>query len=199
MVAQAGRRDEIRRSLLAAVDGLIACGESYANVSVERLAGAAGISRATFYIYFDGKGDLLRAGLDETLGEVRAGAAPLLASATQAELAAGLAQLLLDYRARATVMAAILDEATHDATLRATIDGAIAAAIEALARHIERGQRDGWVDPELLPRETAAWLIWLLERGLNQIISGADDARVDGLAKTLARMASRTLYAQDCS
>jgi hypothetical protein len=96
-------------------------------------------------------------------------------------------------------MAAILDEATHDGTLRATVDGAIAAAIEAIAHHIEGGQRDGSVDPELLPRETAAWLIWLLERGLNQIIPGADDVRIDALAKTLARMASRTLYAQDCS
>lgn len=194
----AGRRDEIRGRLLSAVERLIVGGDSYANVSVERLAGAAGISRATFYIYFEGKGDLLHAWLAETLRELGAAGAPLLAldaEATAAELSSILATLLVGYRSRATVMAAILDEATRDAALRADVDAAIAAAISALAEAIERGQREGWADPALLPRETAAWLVWLLERGLNHIIPLADDARLQGLATTLAQMAWRTLYA----
>jgi AcrR family transcriptional regulator len=192
VAAQRSRRDKIRRRLLVAVEGLIADGQSYANVSVERLASAAGISRATFYIYFDGKGDLLRAWLDDTLDELRTGAAPLL-SLGSVDLTATVRALLIGYRARATVMAAILDEATRDGALRADIDAAIAAAVEALADAIERGQRSGRVDPELLPRETAAWLVWLLERGLTQVIPAADDERVNALAGTLAQMLSRTL------
>ena len=35
--------------------------ESYTALSVERLVREAGISRATFYVYFEDKGDLLRA------------------------------------------------------------------------------------------------------------------------------------------
>ena len=191
------RRDEIRGRLLVAVEGVIADGESYANVSVERLAGAARISRATFYTYFDGKGDLLHAWLDETLDELRVGARPLLLElgpgSNPSRLAAGLRALVLAYRARATVMTAILDEATRDGALRADIDAAIAGAIAAFSGAIERGQREGWIDPELLPRETAAWLVWLLERGLTQVIGSADDARVDALAATLAQMLWRTL------
>jgi TetR/AcrR family transcriptional regulator, ethionamide resistance regulator len=187
------RRDEIRRRLLVAVEGLIAEGASYANVSVERLAGAARISRATFYIYFDGKGDLLQAWLRETLDELRAGAQPLLAVRTEGEVASTLHTLLLGYRRRATVMAAILDEATRDGALRADLDAAIGGAISALSDAIERGQRDRWIDPELLAQETAAWLVWLLERGLTQVIPTAGDERIDALASTLAQMLWRTL------
>src|SRR5881628_1602946 len=60
---QAGRqerRGQIERSLLDATERLMADGASYTELSVDRLATEAGISRATFYIYFEDKGHLLR-------------------------------------------------------------------------------------------------------------------------------------------
>jgi AcrR family transcriptional regulator len=191
------RRAAIRRRLRGAVEQMIAGGDSYANVGIERLAGAAGISRATFYIYFDGKGDLLHAWLDETLAELRAGARVLLdldGDATPTDICRALHQILAGYRTHATVMVAVYDEATRDGALRAGVDGAIDAGISALTAWIERGQADGFVDRELLPWETASWLVWLLERGLNHVVPDADDARLRALAETLAQMAWRTLY-----
>ena len=56
---RAQRRDEVRRRLLAVVEQLLTEGESYAEISVERLVSEANLSRSTFYVYFEDKGDLL--------------------------------------------------------------------------------------------------------------------------------------------
>src|SRR4051794_34010288 len=58
--SRAERRDNIRRRLLAVLENLLDKGENFTEVSVERLVSEAGISRSTFYVYFEDKGDLLR-------------------------------------------------------------------------------------------------------------------------------------------
>jgi len=50
----------MRRRLLEVVQQLLDEGESFTEMSVERLVSEAGISRSTFYVYFEDKGDLLR-------------------------------------------------------------------------------------------------------------------------------------------
>ena len=54
------RREQIERRLLDATERLMADGASFTELSVDRLATEAGISRASFYIYFEDKGHLLR-------------------------------------------------------------------------------------------------------------------------------------------
>ena len=54
------RRDQIERRLLDATERLMNDGASFTELSVDRLATEAGISRASFYIYFEDKGYLLR-------------------------------------------------------------------------------------------------------------------------------------------
>jgi AcrR family transcriptional regulator len=196
---RAHRRDDIRRRLLGAVDQLTVGGDSYATVSIERLANAAGLSRATFYTYFDGKGDLLRAGFSDALEELGGACRPWLGLGTrptQADMRAALHRIILSYRSHATLISAVYDEATQDSSLRDQLGAAITDAIDTLQAQIERGQRAGWADGELLARETAAWLVWLIERGLNQIIPSADDAQVDRLTDALAQMGWQTLDAE---
>src|SRR5947209_19242800 len=54
------RREQIERRLLDATERLMRNGASFTELSVDRLATEAGMSRANFYIYFEDKGDLLR-------------------------------------------------------------------------------------------------------------------------------------------
>lgn len=191
------RRKAIRGRLLRAVDELAEAGESYADISIERLATTAGLSRATFYIYFDGKADLLAAWFDETLVELAGACATWLAldaNSTRADLRTALAEIVDTYRAHASLLAAVADEATQDNSLRQRRTAAIDRSIEALQAQIARAQRAGWGDPALLPADTAGWLIWLMERGLHQIVPSADDEQVSGLIDALATMLWRTLY-----
>ena len=54
------RREHMESRLLDATERLMGEGASFTELSVDRLAGEAGISRASFYIYFEDKGHLLR-------------------------------------------------------------------------------------------------------------------------------------------
>jgi AcrR family transcriptional regulator len=80
---RAARRDEIREHLLEAVERLVSDGLSFTELSVERLATEAGVSRSTFYVYFDDKAALLTAWLAEVIDEVTEAAQGWWASLTR--------------------------------------------------------------------------------------------------------------------
>jgi TetR/AcrR family transcriptional regulator, ethionamide resistance regulator len=194
---RARRRAGMCRRLLAALAELTAEGEIYSNLSIERLATAAGLSRATFYIYFDGKGDLLREGFREVLKELQDASAAWLdigAATTRQDVDVALERIIGTYRRGSTLLAAVKDEATLDSSLRAQVDEVIHSAIATLRSQIERGQEEGWIDPALMPLETASWLVWMLERGLSHLVPAASDEQVLVLTRTLSRMVRQTLF-----
>ena len=110
------RRRSIRDRLLAAIEELAAAGESYSTVSVERLASTAGLSRATFYIYFDGKAGLLEAWfaeVEEELAKATAAWFALDGAATQDDLGRalrGIAEVYVEHR---RLLAAFNDADIH--------------------------------------------------------------------------------------
>src|SRR4051794_10992972 len=69
------RRDETRARLLEVVERLLADGDTFTEISVERMVAEAGMARSTFYVYFTDKGDLLRSWFAEITDELRAAAA----------------------------------------------------------------------------------------------------------------------------
>lgn len=198
MAVSRERQEAIRERLLAAVETVTEGGESLRDISVARLAKAAGISRATFYIYFADKGDLLQAWFAQIIEEsMEAGRAwwQLGAPATQDDLRAALGRLAAVYRPNAARIRAVYDEAAYDPALREQVAGLVSGGIAGLEDHIERGQREGSIDPELLAHETAAWLGWMVERGLRNIVGPAADADVDALIDAHADLVWHTLYA----
>src|ERR1700752_2078537 len=54
------RREQMERQLLDPTERLMRDGAPFTELSVDRLSTEAGISRASFYIYFEDKGHLLR-------------------------------------------------------------------------------------------------------------------------------------------
>jgi AcrR family transcriptional regulator len=186
------RRNEIRRSLLDAIETLTAQGESYSTITLERLSTAAGISRATFYVYFQSKGDLLRAWFSATVAELSEACAAwneLGAQSSAQDLRAALRRIIAVYHRHATLIAAVADEATQDSTLRDELNAVIDLAIDSLRRQIERGQDEGWIQADLLPDETARWSMWVFERGLTQIVPTLSEAELDASTAALADMA----------
>src|SRR5262249_25682397 len=54
------RRDKVRSNVLSIVERQLREGATFAEISVASLVAEAGISRTTFYVYFEDKTDLLR-------------------------------------------------------------------------------------------------------------------------------------------
>lgn len=192
------RRDEVRRRLLEVVEHLLGEGESFTELSVERLVQAAGMSRSTFYVYFEDKGDLLRAWFAEITAEIVDSAKGWWrfdGDSPREDLREALDHLVRTYRPHTTLMAATYDAAAYDSSVRELVETMMASNIAALRKHIRLGQRGGWVDASLPTAETAAWLTWMAERGFHQLVRGASDAQVDKLVDAYAAIVWNTLYA----
>ena len=194
---RARRRDEIEGRLLAAVEKLLAEGESYTELSVERLVSEADLSRSTFYVYFEDKGDLLQQLTEDVISNFMTAAAAwwdLPPGASREDVKAGLKQLVEVYRPHGILMGAVVDASSYDPGVRERFGEMLQRSIGEVARHIREGQEAGSVRKDLDPDATAGWLTWMTERGLYQLVRGSDDKQAEVLAEALADVIWNTLY-----
>jgi AcrR family transcriptional regulator len=192
------RRDEARERLLGVVERLLDEGESYTEISVERLVQEAGMSRSTFYDYFEDKGDLLRAWFGEITAQLAEAATEwwtVDGETSRDDLGAILDRLIRTYAPHTTLMAATYDAAAYDPAIRELVADMMATNTAALRKHIREGQREGFVDPDLPPAQTAAWLTWMAERGQHQLVRGAQNGEVEALVEAYTSILWNTLYA----
>ncbi|MCW2856593.1 MAG: hypothetical protein JWR52_2208 [Marmoricola sp.] len=191
------RRTVLARYFSAAVEPLLAAGEAYSDISVERLITSVDVSRSTFYAYFDDKGDLLKAiGEDVTLDLAAAGAHwfELPVDADRTALRAALVPLFETYRRHRQVLQAITEAASYDATIKALHLALVDRAATGLAEHIRVQQTQGGVPAELDPEMSARWLVWMLERGLYQLFAPVDPTEGDHVLDMLTALVWRALY-----
>lgn len=196
--ARAKRRDDARARLLEVVERLLQDGESFTEISVERLVSEAGMSRSTFYVYFEDKGDLLGAWFADIIAELAestSGWWTLDGASTRGDLRAVLDRVVHTYRPHTTLMAATYDAAAYDGSVRELVDAMMEANVATLRKHIRKGQKEGFVDPDLPAAPTAAWLTWMAERGLHQLVRQARDSEIEGLVDAYTAIVWNTLYA----
>jgi AcrR family transcriptional regulator len=196
--SRARRRDDMVDRLRTAVEALLEAGESYTELSVERLVTEAGISRATFYVYFEDKGDLLRALAEEFIGRLTDAAQHWWAldeRATKADLQQAMREIFDAYIPDKVVMAAVVEVASYDAAVREQFGQLVEYTTVGVAKHIAAGQKQGFIDKGLDARRTAAWLTWMAERGLYQLVAPAGKAETERLLPALTDIVWNTLYA----
>ncbi|MGN7780915.1 TetR/AcrR family transcriptional regulator [Mycolicibacterium sp. 22603] len=191
------RREQIERQLLEATDRLMADGASFTELSVDKLATEAGISRASFYIYFEDKGDLLRRLATQVFGDLTADAAQWWVVASRrdpADIHASITRLIGSYRTHQPVLVALSEMAAYDAqvgdTYRELLTG-IAAQFTAV---IEEGQADGAIRANLLPGPTASSLVWMVERACQQNLPNQPLEYDPQLATALTEIIRGALY-----
>jgi AcrR family transcriptional regulator len=193
----AERRAPIVDRLMAAVETLLDAGESYTELSVERLVTEAGLSRSTFYVYFEDKGELLRALSEGLVAQLSLAAAQwweLPPGAPREDIRAAMQAVVDTYRPHQTLMTAVVDASSYDARVREEFGAMLGAIVDGLAEHIRRGQATGAVRAELDPEGTAGWLVWMTERGLYNLVRHADDAGVKRITDALTTIVWNTLY-----
>src|SRR6201984_1242650 len=111
------RRGILSRHLVGVVEQLVRDGTSYADLSVEAIITAGGISRSTFYVYFDDKGDLLVAMAQDVIGDLLADGASwweLPVDGTREDLRKALSVPIDTYRKHRTILGAIAETAAYD-------------------------------------------------------------------------------------
>jgi len=201
--SQAGRqerREQIERRLLAATDRLMHAGASFTELSVDRLATEAGISRASFYIYFEDMGHLLRRLTGQVFEDLAGGARRWWDVADRLDpddLYAGMAEIIAGYRRHQPLLIALNEMAGYDQQVGSTYAETLEAISAQLQRVIETGQAAGWVRPHLPAATTARALTWMVERTCHQTLPSQPPADDPQLARTLTEIIWGALYSVD--
>ncbi|MDP7705907.1 MULTISPECIES: TetR/AcrR family transcriptional regulator [unclassified Mycobacterium] len=192
------RQAVIEQRLLEATERLMAEGATFTELSVDRLASEAGMSRRTFYVYFRDKTQLLRQLTLQVFVEQEAAARQWWESADRheyADLQRAIRGILASYRRHQALLTAVMETATYDPefgdSYRALMDRTT-ANVEQLV--IETGKAKGIIRQSLPSHEVAASLTWMLERACHQILRYGGDGVDERLADSLAQIIWASLY-----
>jgi TetR/AcrR family transcriptional regulator, ethionamide resistance regulator len=187
----------LSRHFVGVVEGLVENGVRYADLSVEAIITAGGISRSTFYVYFDDKGDLLVAMAEDVIGDLVADGSSwweLPVDATREDLHKALRVPIDTYRKHRTILGTVAETAAYDPRAREQQQNLIDQVVNALTTYISDAQHAGVTDTHLDAGRTAQWLIWMIERGLYQLVGTADDAEVERQLDALTEIVWRVVY-----
>lgn len=191
------RREQIERLLLDATERLMADGASFTELSVDRLATEAGISRASFYVYFEDKGDLLRRLTGQVFDDLAAAAERwwgVSGRRDPADVLAAMTALVATYRHHQPLLVALNEMAGYDAAVGATYREILAAIATRLAAVINAGQDGGFIRRELSAQTAATSLTWMVERTCQQTLPGTPESGDGELAATLTQIIWGALY-----
>jgi TetR/AcrR family transcriptional regulator, ethionamide resistance regulator len=187
----------MREQLLRGVEGMLAEGERYTDLSIDRIVAAAGVGRSNFYIYFQDKSALLQQFFEDMVVDLTVQAKPwwqLPPTASKDELREAFRGIFSVFLPHRHVWGAAVEAASYDDAMHARFQGLMTDSMQALAGHIREAQSHGFARPDRDPDTMAAWLLWMTERGLYQLISHADAARFEALLESFTDIYWDALY-----
>jgi AcrR family transcriptional regulator len=191
------RREQIERQLLDATERLMAAGASFTELSVDRLATEAGISRASFYIYFEDKGHLLRRLTGQVFADL-ADAGERWWSVAQRrdpiDVLAAMTGIVASYRRHQPLLVALNEMAAYDPQVGATYREVLTAIAGRLTEVIEAGQAGGAIRRDLSAAITASSLTWMVERACQQNLPGRPPSYDAELAATFTQIVWGALH-----
>ncbi|WP_139809213.1 TetR/AcrR family transcriptional regulator [Mycobacterium avium] len=191
------RRRQMQEQLLRGVEAMLADGERYTDLSIDRIVAAAGIGRSNFYIYFNDKSALLQEFFEDLVVDLTAHATPwweLPATASKDELREAFREIFSVFLPHRHVWGAAVEAASYDDGMHTRFQELMSDATASLANHIRQAQSHAFARPDRDPDTMAAWLLWMTERGLYQLISHADAARFEALLESFTDIYWDTLY-----
>jgi AcrR family transcriptional regulator len=160
------KRAQVQADVLRATEALLASGSSYADLNVEKIATAAGISRTAFYFYFRDKRDLLMR-LAGDVTELLYAQADIWFSGDgdpEHEIREALTRIAALYREHGVLIRAIVEVSTYEEDIATFWRGLLQRFVDATARRIEA---EGRMD-DGAARATAFALTWMVERTFYQ-------------------------------
>lgn len=191
------RRQQIERQLLVATERLMSDGASFTELSVDRLATEAGISRASFYIYFEDKGHLLRRLTDQVFADLANSAQQWWSVASRhdpADVRTAVTGVVAGYRQHQSLLVALSEMAGYDPQVSQLYRELLTAIAGQVTRVIEDGQATGAIRPDLPAEATASSLTWMVERSCQQNLPGRPLSYDDQLIEALTQILWSSLY-----
>lgn len=179
----------------------MAGGLSFTELSVDRLATEAAISRATFYIYFEDKRQLLLEFTRQVTDELSKAAALWFDVAEQPtpEIARrSVRQIIEVYRRHQAVLAAMFELASYDPVVAEAHMAIVKNVAEQAKSALDRAVAAGATGPAH-SWETSCALTWMIERTCHQMVRNSPTEADDAIAEALTEIIWRTWYLESTS
>jgi len=186
------KRAQVQADVLRATEELLASGSSYADLNVEKIAKAAGISRTAFYFYFADKRDLLMR-LAGDVTELLYAQADIWFSGEgdpEQEIREALTRIAALYREHGVLIRAIVEVSTYEEDIATFWRGLLQRFVDATARRIEA---EAHLDRDSA-EATAFALTWMVERTFYQQLVQAEPVPDAQLIAAIARIYRGTVY-----
>ncbi|WP_205699197.1 TetR/AcrR family transcriptional regulator [Conexibacter sp. SYSU D00693] len=192
---QTAKRAQVQADVLRATETLLGEGSTYADLNVERIATAAGISRTAFYFYFRDKRELLMRLAADVSGSLYERADRWFTSGgdTVGEMREALTAIAELYRDHGALLRAIVEVSTYDPEIATYWRGLLGRFVDATAQRIVTEQQAGRAG-EMDPAATGFALVWMTERTLYQeLVQGSAGSSADAV-EALAGIWLRAVY-----
>ena len=186
------KRAQVQADVLRATEALLASGSSYADLNVEKIAKAAGISRTAFYFYFADKRDLLMR-LAGDVTELLYAQADIWFSGEgdpEQEIREALTRIAALYREHGVLIRAIVEVSTYEEDIATFWRGLLQRFVDATARRIEA---EAHLDRDSA-EATAFALTWMVERTFYQQLVQAEPVPDAQLIAAIVRIYRGTVY-----
>ncbi|UBU09155.1 TetR/AcrR family transcriptional regulator [Nonomuraea gerenzanensis] len=188
---QAMRSAASEAQLLSAVERLLGRGEPFTEISVQRIIGEAGVSRATFYAHFRGKSELL-------VRLARRLHASLLEMARQWDPGAGedgadryarfFAEVITMHRAHWPVIAAVREVAAYDPDVSDFYTADLEGFDEHVLGTLLAEQKAGTTPADLDAAAASRIIVWGGAQAIARHISVDDGSGDASFARELGRI-----------
>ena len=191
--AQSAKRAAVEAAVLAAAERLLA-GAPFAELSVDRIAKEAGISRTAFYFYFRDKRELLMRLTEGVTDQLYATAEGWWDTPEdgEARLREALGAVLALYREHGVLLRAVVEASTYDEQVATFWRAVVGRFVEATRARIEADVAAGR-SAGLDPGSAAFALVWMTERtAYQEMVQGL--AAEGELAEALSAIWLRTIY-----
>jgi AcrR family transcriptional regulator len=181
-------RGTAQAEIFAAVERLLARGESYTALGMQAIADEAGVARSTMYVHFTDKPDLLMQLAESATSELfRAAEEWIDGGGDLAALERTHTKIVAQQREHAALFRAIAEVAAYDDAVaefwRTRVD---AVADRLQARLAAAGS-------ELDAAVAARFLVWATERTVFEHVANARDVSDERLAKGMAQLIWRLM------
>ncbi|MDT7635576.1 MAG: hypothetical protein QOI50_7506 [Pseudonocardiales bacterium] len=185
-------RAATRHALLDATKDLLADGTTFAALKVEHIVEQAGMSRATFYLHFRDKSELVAAlAADQVAWRDEIGAEALADPTLKREtLSAMITNIVARWAENRAVLSAIIEVAEYDPAMADTWRSAMHEVADKSAQQFRArwaGRSDGPHDPDTV----AEIFTWMFERSCHQILR--DPTRQATVAESIEEIIWRVL------
>lgn len=173
--------------------------ESMRTISIDHLAKGAGLSRSSFYFYFESKWQVLSALLSSVTDDVFAASSMIFERPDgilpEVAIEHAVSEVIAVWERHGHVLREVGDAAAAEPALQAQWDRILGGFIDAAAAAIERDRAAGVAIDGPPARSLAAALMWMGERNLGLMsMRSANAIRMEDMAETVTTVWLRTVF-----